>query len=180
MGDEPNSYMNYGLQTTPATPDYSSMMRYQNPTPQQYPSGADFLKGTGAQLPSLDTTTGGIFGSDNNASSGMNNFGSTTQQQPPKVDFLNTGFGKGMMGLQTLGNLATAWSGLKGLELGRKQYRFQKGTTNRNVTEQAKSVNARLTDRYNARIGANPNAAKDLGTLDEYMGKFGANEKAIG
>ena len=172
MGETSNDYMNFGLPTTPATSDYSSMMRYQNPTPQQYPSGADFFKGEGVQLPSLDTTTGGIFGSDNNASSGMKHFGSTTQQQPPKVDFLNTGFGKGMMGLQTLGNLATAWSGLKGLELGRKQYRFQKGVTNLNIAKQEKDLSRRLDANYSDKIGANPNAAKELGTREEYVAKY--------
>lgn len=163
MGETVNDYINYGLPTTPATPDYSSMMRYQNPTPQQYPSGA--------QLPSLDTTAGGIFDTNTNASSGMNNFGSTTQQ-PPKVDFLNTGFGKGMMGLQTLGNLATAWSGLKGLELGRKQYRFQRGVTNLNIAKQEKDLIRRLDANYSDKIGANPNAAKELGTREEYIAKY--------
>ena len=137
-----------------------------------------FLGGAGGGAQSAQGYGEGIFGFDPSTYN-QPNMASKNAVTSDSAKYLNSTFGKINTGLQTMGSLAKAWSGLKGLDLGRKQYRYQKGVTNRNVTEQAKSANRSLEEHYLAKMGANPNAAKDYGTLEEYMGKYGANEKAI-
>ena len=166
-----NDYANYGNNLL-ELPDFR--------TPLPNIDTNQFLAGAGGDAQSAQGSySEGIFGFDPSTYNQPN----MASGGPPAADpnkYLNSTFGKINTGLQTMGSLATAWSGLKGLDLGRKQYRFQKGVTNRNVTEQAKSANRSLREHYLAKMGANPNAAKDYGTLEEYMGKYGANEKAIG
>ncbi len=56
--------------------------------------------------------------------------------------------------LQGLTGLASAWAGLQGVKQGRKQLKFTKDLANRNLANQAQTVNTNLADRQARRVDA--------------------------
>lgn len=69
-------------------------------------------------------------------------------------------------GLQGLAGLASAWAGLQGIKLGRDQLDFTKSATNRNLSNQAQTVNAELRDRQERRAAASGGGYQ---SVDDYM-----------
>ena len=73
----------------------------------------------------------------------------------------------GLRGLVAAGLLA-ALVGMKGIKLGEKQLDFTKDSTNRNIANQAKTVNADLRDRQARRLSAS-GAGSTYQSVDAYM-----------
>lgn len=94
------------------------------------------------------------------------------------IDWLNEGNINAATGaIGTLGNLWSAWNQMQMMEESLKQsqnqFDFSKDVTNRNLSNQAKSINAQLEDRQRARIGGtgDNNAAGNYESLSTYMDK---------
>jgi len=119
---------------------------------------ADQLSGIGitlppdqlAQLQSLVSTnsgsslTGGTTGNQIGQIGGLNNQNGMNTQIGPNVGTGQLALG----GLQTLGNLWTAWNAE---QLAQQSFNFNKTLASDNYTNQAQSYNTKLTDTANTR-----------------------------
>lgn len=100
----------------------------------------------------LLTLTGGFqtsnVGSSSNLLPDINvNSQSGPQQRTPGI----LGRGSGLItGLETFGNLATAYTGLKQLDLNKEAFEFNKDLTKTNLANQAQITNAAISDRARA------------------------------
>ena len=74
-------------------------------------------------------------------------------------------------GLQALGGLASAYTGYKNYQMAKDQFGFQKGLANRNLANQAKTIN-------NAYSNAAQVAAGMVGGRDT-AGKYGLTDQAL-
>lgn len=140
-----------GNVTTPIIPDIAS---FQLSDLGQSPYGAD--------LPSSQNNSLGLNGAD-----GLNlNVNSTG------LDLAGLGAaGQGIAGL------ASAWAGLQGIKLGKEQLKFQKESTNRNLANQAQTVNTSLADRQARRVDASGGGAYQ--SVAEYMKNNSVNGGAL-
>jgi hypothetical protein len=79
-------------------------------------------------------------------------------------------------GLQGLAGLASAWAGLQGIKLGKDQLQFTKGVTNRNLENQAQTINTNLEDRQQRRASA---SGAGYQSVADYMKRNQVNGGAI-
>lgn len=82
------------------------------------------------------------------------------------------GFNWGGVGstLQGLAGLAQAWQGMKMLDLGKDQLKFQRGAFNKNLANQAQMLNTQYEDRQRARLGASSLSDNEkYQSLESYM-----------
>ena len=123
---------------------------------------------------SLENLLGG--GYQNNALAGPGIGGEGT----PGTGIPETGGGINLAGLgsglQGLAGLATAWAGLQGIKLGKDQLQFTKGVTNRNLANQAQTVNTNLEDRQQRRASA---SGAGYQSVADYMKRNQVNGGAI-
>jgi hypothetical protein len=84
-------------------------------------------------------------------------------------------------GAQALSGLASAWAGLEGVKLGKRNLDFQKQAYNTNITNQTQLANQGLEDKYRRTVAAagQDAATKNYGTLEEYMAKNRLNSKTV-
>ena len=80
----------------------------------------------------------------------------------------NISFNDVMAGINAISQGIGAYTGLRQLSLAKDSFNFNKGVTETNLANQAKTVNTNLEDRQRARIASNPNAYQ---SLSEYMNK---------
>jgi hypothetical protein len=81
--------------------------------------------------------------------------------QKPGMDLSGIGsIGQGIAGLMA------ALTGMKGIKLGEKQLDFTKDSTNRNLANQAQTVNSELRDRQARRLDASPG---NYQSVSDYM-----------
>ena len=88
------------------------------------------------------------------------------------------------VGIQALGGLAGAYTGIKQLGLQKDQFNLQKQYAATNLANQAKTVNLQLEDKYRRMLdnaqGNSTVDANSLGTLDQYLAKHGVSGKVGG
>lgn len=89
----------------------------------------------------------------------------------------NLNFGDVSKGLSGLGGLLQGWAGIKGIKLGEDQLRFQKALANRNLENQAQTVNTELGDRQQRRISAS--GEDNYQAVDEYVKQHGVRGGAL-
>lgn len=83
-------------------------------------------------------------------------------------------FGKGIAGLQTLGNLMGAWNGYQQNKLAKQQFSFQKDAFNKQYGAQKNLTNSQLEDRQRRRVSeAAANGYTGTMSVAEYMDKYG-------
>lgn len=79
--------------------------------------------------------------------------------------------------LKGLTGLASAWAGLQGVKQGREQLRFTKDLANRNLSNQAQTVNTNLADRQARRLDAS--GGGQYQSVADYMKKNQVSGGAI-
>jgi hypothetical protein len=86
---------------------------------------------------------------------------------------MDSNFGVDLSGLGSIlqggAGLASAWAGLQGVKLGKKQLDFTKGVTNRNIYNQSQSLNTQLADTHQRKIASSGGGTYQ--SVDKYMNK---------
>ncbi len=77
-----------------------------------------------------------------------------------------------------IGGLGQLWGGMKQLDLQKDMFNFQKNMASAEYANQARLTNERLATRYETRKASNPGRFNLA--LDDYMKKYGAQEKVGG
>ena len=79
--------------------------------------------------------------------------------------------------LQGLGGLASAYTAYKGLQLAKDQFRYQKGLANRNLANQAKTINNSYDNA--AQVAAGMIGGGSYNPATDSQGNYGMTDQAI-
>lgn len=149
------------------------------------PATGKFIKKKSASV-ALDMPYSGPYKSENYAAANqvlqtgkLSSNPSLTLQQKLFGGKENVGMFTG--GAQALSGLASAWAGLEGVKLGKKNLDFQKQAYNTNITNQTQLANQALESNYRRAVAAaGQNAAtSNYGTLEQYMAKNKLNSTTV-
>ena len=104
----------------------------------------------------------------NTVDGGFLSFNNPTRTSTNNPTELST-FGKGIAGLQTLGNLMGAWNGYQQNKLAKQQFAFQQDAFNKQYAAQRALTNSQLEDRQRRRVRESANNM----SVAEYMDRYG-------
>jgi len=120
------------------------------------------------------------------ANTGGSSLGPTANADTPtsSVGEGTTGFNPYIQGIQAFSGLANAYLGFKSLELGRDQFGFAKDSFNKNLANQAQTINTRLEDTQRARLPStgeyDRNTAEGQAALQADLEKYTAANRVSG
>jgi hypothetical protein len=85
-------------------------------------------------------------------------------------------------GASVAGSMFNAWNGIQQLNQAKKQFSFQKDYANRNLANQATTINNTIEDRQRSRLTSleRSGAKNPYGSLANYMSKHSVNGNSIG
>lgn len=88
----------------------------------------------------------------------------------------------GSLGINAVGGLVNAYTGLRGLSLAKDQFKFNKGLALTNLQNNANLTNERLATRQATRLRSQgiTDADQIAAAVDSYMAKYGVSGKTGG
>jgi hypothetical protein len=157
-----SNYLSNPVNAAVANDYYSSLSQWGQPTPAVNTPVVPIVVPNTTTVP----VDAGLWSGFSNALSGVGGTVKNVLGMGSDEDFAKLWGGKvgdntynGILstGLQLGTGLWNAWNGMQQLDLARDQFAFQKDAFNKQYENQRTLTNARLRDRQNARLGANPN-----------------------